>query len=71
MDYVHNFEMAYDVDALLDKVFYQDVYLGHLDDFAAELGITREQVYAAILAIEKAYNLIIELDNRNQVVVMN
>ena len=69
MNYVKAFEMAYDPFAMEEDALFQDVYLGHMDDFANELGISRNQVYAAILAIEKAYNLVFELDNRNQVIV--
>jgi len=69
MDYVRAFEMAYDAWEIQEDALYQDVYLGHMDDFANELGISRDQVYAAFMAIEKEWQITFELDNRNEVIV--
>ena len=69
MDYVQAFEMAYDAWEIQEEAEFRDVYLGHMDDFADAMGISRNQVAAAFTAIEREYPLIFELDNRNQVIV--
>lgn len=69
-NYVDAFESAYNVWQIMEDSHWFDVSLGHMDEFADNLGITRDYVYAAILAIEDAYNCVIETTNRNEVVVL-
>jgi hypothetical protein len=66
-EYVRRFEDAYDVGSVTYFAeFNGEYHIDYIDDFAQEMGISRNQVHAAILALDEYYGLSFELDNRNE-----
>ena len=66
-EYVRKFEDAYDVGSVTYFAEFNGSYhIDHLLDFAQAMRIHRDDVHAAIIALDEYYGLSFELDNRNE-----
>lgn len=70
MSYADAFEDAYDVDLIAEHYDAgRNFKLASMDDFAYDLGISRNEVVDAIYEIEEVFDILLEVNSWKDVVV--